>query len=73
MTNKNASAKVTQIKKPDYEDTKAFTFEVTVLLQVLSPDEAKAREQLEAQGGYVTSRKVKLVNEVKLFNGADKA
>lgn len=64
------SNKVTPIKKPDYEATKAFSYEVTMVLQVLATDQEKAREQLDAQGGYVTSRVVKLVAATDLYNGA---
>lgn len=50
-------------------DTYAYTYEVNMIIQVLAEDEKKAKEQLDAQGGYVTSRVVNLKDSVKLFNG----
>jgi hypothetical protein len=39
----------------------------------LAEDEPKAVEQLEKNGGYVTSRKVTLMDSVPLFNGVVKS
>jgi len=50
-------------------DTHVYTYEVCMLIQVLAENEEKAKEQLDAQGGYITSREVKLKDSVKLFNG----
>jgi len=50
-------------------DTHVYTYEVCMLIQVLAENEEKAKEQLDAQGGYVTSREVKLKDSVKLYNG----
>lgn len=65
------SNKVTKIKKETAEATQAFTFEVKMLVQVLGNDATKAREQLDAQGGYVTRRDVELVSSVALYNGTE--
>ena len=51
------------------EDTSCFTYKVEMIVQILSEDEIKASEQLEKSGGYVTSRKVTLMDSVPLFNG----
>lgn len=40
-----------------------------MIVQILAEDEPAASEQLEKQGGYVTSRKVTLMDSVPLFNG----
>ena len=64
--------KVTPIKKNSTEKTQAFTFEVKMLVQILATDKENAEKQLDAQGGYVTRRDVKLVSTVELFNGTDK-
>jgi len=50
-------------------DTHVYTYEVCMLIQVLAENEEKAKEQLDAEGGYITSREVKLKDSVKLFNG----
>ena len=51
------------------EDTSCFTYKVEMVVQILAEDEAKASEQLEKSGGYVTSRTVTLMDSVSLFNG----
>jgi hypothetical protein len=51
------------------EDTSCFTYKVEMIVQILAEDEVKASEQLEKSGGYVTSRKVTLMDSVPLFNG----
>jgi len=51
------------------EDTTCYTYKVEMIVQILAEDEPKAADQLEKQGGYVTSRKVVLMDSVPLFNG----
>jgi chorismate-pyruvate lyase len=51
------------------EDTTCYTYKVEMIVQVLAEDEPEAANQLEKQGGYVTSRKVILMDSVPLFNG----
>jgi hypothetical protein len=43
-----------------------------MVVQILAKDEATAADQLEKQGGYVTSRVVTLADAVSLYNGATK-
>jgi len=50
-------------------DTHVYTYEVCMLIQILAENEAKAKEQLDSNGGYVTSREVTLKDSVKLYNG----
>ena len=52
--------------------THAYTYEVKMIVQILAEDEKAARERLDGQGGYVTSREVKLKDSVVLFNGKEK-
>lgn len=52
--------------------THAYTYEVMMVVQILAEDEKEARNRLDGQGGYVTSRKVVLKDSVPLFNGKDK-
>jgi hypothetical protein len=42
-----------------------------MIVQILAEDEPKAAEQLEKNGGYVTSRKVILMDSTPLFNGQE--
>jgi len=56
-------------KKNDTLDTHAYTYEVNMIIQILAEDEKKAKEQLDSNGGYITSRIVNLKDSVKLFNG----
>lgn len=51
------------------EATSCYTYKVEMIVQILAEDEPAASEQLEKQGGYVTSRKVTLMDSVPLFNG----
>jgi hypothetical protein len=51
------------------EDTSCFTYKVEMIVQILAEDETKAADQLEKNGGYVTSRTVTLMDSVTLFNG----
>jgi hypothetical protein len=51
------------------ESTSCFTYKVEMIVQILAEDEPKAADQLEKQGGYVTSRSVTLMDSVPLFNG----
>jgi len=53
------------------EDTTCYTYKVEMLVQILSTDEPTAADLLEKNGGYVTSRKVTLMDSVPLFNGKD--
>ena len=52
--------------------THAYTYEVVMIIQVFAEDEKEARNKLDNQGGYVTSRKVILKDSIPLFNGKDK-
>jgi hypothetical protein len=55
------------------EETTCYTYKVEMIVQILAEDEPKAVDQLEKNGGYVTSRKVTLIDSVPLFNGVDKS
>lgn len=51
------------------EDTSCYSYKVEMVIQVLAEDEESAREQLDKNGGYVTSREVTLMDSVSLYNG----
>jgi hypothetical protein len=52
------------------EITYCYTYKIEMVIQVLAEDEPTASEQLEKNGGYVTARKVSLVDSVPLHNGS---
>lgn len=56
-------------KEKETLDTYAYTYEVNMIIQIIAEDEKTAKQQLDSNGGYVTSRIVNLKDSVKLFNG----
>ncbi len=60
----------TKIKEKD--STKCFSYEVTMIIQVLADNEQSAKEKLDKEGGYVTKRTTVLVDAISLFNGESK-
>jgi hypothetical protein len=42
-----------------------------MVIQILAKDEKSAREQLDKNGGYVSSRKVNLMDAVELYTEAE--
>jgi hypothetical protein len=54
------------LNKGNNVKTKCYTYEVTMLVQVLADDETSAAIQLDDKGGYVSDRKVKLVKTTDL-------
>lgn len=55
----------------DLKETKCYSFDVRMIIQILAEDEKTATEQLNKQGGYVTKRDVVLRDVVSLFNGEE--
>jgi hypothetical protein len=51
------------------EDTICYTYKVEMIIHLLSDSEPKAAETLEKNGGYVSSRKVTLIDSVPLIKG----
>lgn len=47
--------------------TQCFSYEVTMLVHVIADDEKTASAELEAKGGIVTKRDVKLLNTTSLY------
>ena len=56
---------VTKIKET--KPTQCFSFEVTMLVHIISDNEALATAQLDEKGGIVTKREVKLLNTQTLY------
>jgi hypothetical protein len=51
------------------EKTVCYTYKVEMIVQVLADSEDKARAMLDDKGGYVTRRKVTVLDSVALHNG----
>lgn len=49
------------------EDTNCYTYKVEMIIHLLSDSEPKAKENLDKNGGYVSSRKVTLLDCVPLL------
>jgi hypothetical protein len=47
-------------------DTKVYTMQVNLTIQILAESEKDALERLDSNGGYVTKRDVSVVKEVPL-------
>ena len=47
--------------------TQVFSYEVVMLVHVVADDEIIAKEELDAKGGIVTKREVKLLNATTLY------
>jgi hypothetical protein len=62
MTKENNVTKIKETKP-----TQCFSYEVTMLVHVISKDEATATKELDDKGGIVTKREVKLVNTQTLY------
>lgn len=56
-------------KKEENKITHCYTYEVTMVIQVLAENEKTASEQLDSQGGYVTKRNVILKDSIPLYSG----
>lgn len=63
---------MTKNKTEENKITHCYTYEVTMVIQVLAENEKTAQEQLDSQGGYVTKRNVILKDSVSLYSGEDK-
>lgn len=50
------------------EETSCYTYQVTMLIQILAKDEITAREKLDKDGGYVTKRDVELKDSIALYS-----
>lgn len=51
------------------EITNCYTYEVTMLVQVLAEDEETASAKLDRDGGYITKREVVLKDTISLYSG----
>jgi hypothetical protein len=62
-------AKQEAVKAKEEKVTKCYTYEVTMIVQVICDDDEKAAQvKLDKEGGYVTRRSVKLMDAVSLYS-----
>jgi hypothetical protein len=52
--------------------TSCFTYEVTMVVQILAEDREAADGKLDKEGGYVSRRDVVLKDVAYLYDGSDK-
>jgi hypothetical protein len=53
--------------KDMYKDTSCYTYEVTMLIQVLAPSKEIADAKLDQDGGYISKRDVEFKHSVLLY------
>jgi hypothetical protein len=63
MTDKTESTNI----KDMYKDTSCYTYEVTMLVQVLAPSKEIADAKLDQDGGYVSKRDVEFKHSILLY------
>ena len=59
-------------KTKEKDSTKCYTYAVSMVIQILAENEQAAKEKLDKEGGYVTSRVTNLVDAISLYNGESK-
>ena len=59
-------------KTKEKDSTKCYTYAVSMVIQILAENEQSAKEKLDKEGGYVTSRVTNLVDAISLYNGESK-
>ena len=55
--------------KIDQIDTSCFTYEISMIVQVLASDKNQADNKLESEGGFVSKRTVLFKDAVPLYVG----
>jgi len=61
-----------KIVKDKEKVTQCFSYEVVMLVHIISDEESAAKAQLDEKGGIVTKREVKLLNAVTLYGEQEK-
>jgi len=51
--------------------TFCYTYNVSMVIQVLSDSEESAKKQLDDKGGYVSDRQVTLIDALPLYSGEE--
>jgi hypothetical protein len=50
-------------------ETRCYTYEVNMIIQIFARDEAEAKERLDRDGGYISQRNVQLKDSVYVYSG----
>lgn len=53
------------------QPTNCYSYEVTMVVQIFAENEESAREKLDKDGGFVSSRIVELRDSVPLYSGKE--
>jgi hypothetical protein len=56
----------------DTSESTAFTYKVTMVVQVIAPNKALADMKLDQDGGYVSKRDVEFVRSIVLYKDDEK-
>lgn len=59
------------ITKTGEKETNCYTYKVEMVIQVIAEDLDQANERLEANGGYVSSRQVTLLDSNLVYTNDD--
>jgi len=51
----------------DLSESNAYTYEVTMIIQILAPNKDMADAKLNQDGGYISKRDVKFLKSVLLY------
>lgn len=51
------------------KQTFCYTYQVSMVIQILAESEEDAKKQLDNKGGYVSDRQVNLMDSVPLYSG----
>ena len=58
-----------QSEKKTVRETACYTYEVTMIVQVIASSKGEADEKLDREGGYISNRDVSFRNSVDLYSG----
>lgn len=50
-------------------ETKVYSYEVSMIVQVIADSEEQSKEKLDRDGGFVTKREVQIKDVHTLYNG----
>jgi hypothetical protein len=57
----------TNVNPLDLSESNAYTYEVTMVIQILAPNKEIADAKLNQDGGYISKRDVKFLGSVLLY------
>jgi hypothetical protein len=56
----------------DMSETYCYTYEVTMVIQIIAPNKEIADAKLDQDGGYISKREVKFMDSVFLYKNTTK-